>query len=246
MFVTTATSRRELQEGAVGLVRLDHGPLASAPRGVRARRAQLAADQERRVAAGLEQGERHHRGGRRLPVRAAHGDRPLHPRQLASRSAAVQDPRARRPGGRQLRVVLGDRRGDHHLRALRQVRGVVADRPARSRPRAAARSRTTRPGRSRSRSRRAAARRARARSSPRRRCPTKCSRRPSNGRRLIRARSTSSATRSAASGLATARAAFDISAIRCGAAEQAAHLARQPRTVQLGVRDHDRRAGLAP
>jgi hypothetical protein len=75
----------QLQEGAVGLVGLDHGPFALAPGGVRAGRAELASDQEGRVAAGLEQRQRGHGGGRRLAVRPAHRDDPLHPRQLAQR-----------------------------------------------------------------------------------------------------------------------------------------------------------------
>ena len=139
----------QLEERAVGLVGLDHGPLPRAPGGVRAGRAQLAADQERRLATGLEQTERDHRGCGGLPVGAAHGDRPLHPRELTEQIAAVEDARARRPGGRQLRVVVGDGRGDHHLRALGQVRRRRARSRARCRRRAAARHRTTRPGRSR-------------------------------------------------------------------------------------------------
>jgi hypothetical protein len=116
----------QLEEGAVRLVGLDHRPLPRPPDRVGARGAQLAADQERRVVARASQRVRRHRGRGRLAVRARDRDRALHPRQLAEQVRAVKHRRAGRAGGLQLGVVLGDRRGDDHLGAGREVGGVVA------------------------------------------------------------------------------------------------------------------------
>ena len=143
----------------------------------------------------------------------------------------------------QLRVVLGDRRRDDHLRALGQVCGVVADHridPRLAKPRAVGRLGLVRAGDARAELR---ARRAPGRSSPRRRSR----RSAAAGRRSWPAHtsaSTSSATRSAASGLATASRGVRHLRHPLRRRQQAAHLAREPRAVQLVVRDHDRRARL--
>ena len=118
----------ELEEGAIRLVRLDHHPLPPPPGGVRAGRAQLPADQERGVSAALPQGVSRHprRGG--LAMGAGDRDAAPQPRDLAQQVPAVQYRKAALAGRGQLGVVLGDRRGHHHLARLGQVRGVMADR----------------------------------------------------------------------------------------------------------------------
>ena len=162
--------------------------------------------------------------------------------ELAEQVGAVEDPRARRAGGRQLRVVLRDGGGDDDLGALRQVRRIVADDRLDAGRRAAARSTTTPPGRTRSRSRRAASRPARGRSCRHRRCP-RSGARPANGslrvmaiRRTIsrpagfRARASSSAPPGLAPrhGSATARAPARSTSRPSAAAPRAGRPPRAP------------------
>ena len=169
MFVTTASSGSSSQQRAVGLVGLDDEPLPRAPAGVRARRAQLAADE----VAGVHRRSRSSawatiERGRRLAVRAGDGDRAPQRGELA-RAARRGAARAARARGR---------------RAL----GVVR---ARSRWRRRARRRRPR-GRSRRRGRRpasipAVAQRARGTATPARSEPVTCapSARATSARPLI-------------------------------------------------------------
>ena len=89
--------RLELQERAVGLVRLHHDPVTLAPGGVGAGRAHLAADQVGRPSPAGHQRVRHHarRGG--LAVRPGHGHAALEPRHLRQQLAAMDHAGARAP-----------------------------------------------------------------------------------------------------------------------------------------------------
>ena len=190
-----------------------------------------------------------------------------------SRSPRWRTRRARRPCRRQLRVVLGDRGGDHHLGARGQVGRVVADDgldAGGAQPLAVGRlglvgARDARAELLRHERQAAHAGAADAyevegaagegrigstmpRDKRRPAGPSVCSGRAwadldASSSARPRAQH-SSAIRSAASGRATARAAFAISAIRCGAASRRADLAGQPRAVELAVRDDHGRAGL--
>ena len=117
----------EVQERAVGLVGLDHHPVAAAPHGVRL----LAAAGQRQLRthgvsdrlAARRQRVRDHRGRRRLAVRARDGDHAAHRHGLGEQLPAVVDPGRRDDLGQR----GGNRRGDDQLGTGRGVRGVVAD-----------------------------------------------------------------------------------------------------------------------
>jgi hypothetical protein len=101
------------QERAVALVRLHDEVVAGAVVPVGARLGDLAADDERRVLAGLLQDERGHRRGRGLAVRAGHRDRPPSGHRRGERLGAVQHAQAAPPRLDELQVVLRDRGGVH-------------------------------------------------------------------------------------------------------------------------------------
>ena len=112
----------ELEQRAVGLVRLDHQPLARPPARVRARRAHLPADEVARIRPRAAQRVDEHARGRRLAVRARDGDRRAQARELAEQVGAVQLAR----GGGALGVLGRDRGRVDDLGALGHVGGVVA------------------------------------------------------------------------------------------------------------------------
>ena len=90
---------RQLQEGAVGLVGLDHHPVAGAEPRIGAIGVDDAAvDHGRIEAAGIEQ-RRDQRGRRGLAVRAGDGDAALQPHQLGQHLGAPhhRQPLARAP-----------------------------------------------------------------------------------------------------------------------------------------------------
>ena len=60
-------------EGAVALVRLDDEPLPRVPHGIGADLVDVSSDQERGPHTRLDEDERQHGGGGRLPMRAGHG-----------------------------------------------------------------------------------------------------------------------------------------------------------------------------
>ncbi|SII94336.1 Uncharacterised protein [Mycobacteroides abscessus subsp. abscessus] len=115
------------EEGAVGLVRLGDEDVPGAEVGVRSRRREHPADDERGVeSAGLER-DRRHRRRRRLPVGARHGHGPRVGHERGERPGAVEDPQPPRARGDEFRVVLADRRGDDEGVGLAEVVGGVAD-----------------------------------------------------------------------------------------------------------------------
>jgi hypothetical protein len=120
----------EGEHRAVGLVGLHDEPLAGAPVGVQAGRAQLAADEIRRLQAAGQQRVGHHRRRRRLAVRAGDRDRALQSAELAQEVGArvlAQAALARRDA---LRVLGGDGRAVDHLDVVARwdVVGRVAGR----------------------------------------------------------------------------------------------------------------------
>ena len=173
----------ELEQRAVGLVGLDHDPLALAPAGVGAGRAQLAADHVGGIEARAAQRVDDHRRGGGLAVGAGHRDAALERGDLGQQVGAVQLAAARPPGAR------GCRAGPRSSRRPRRRRGRWRRRarsPARSRARAGARCSSTRRGQSRV----TWAPRARATSArpliPAPPMPTKCSRREDQSARAGR------------------------------------------------------------
>jgi hypothetical protein len=97
--------------------------------GVRAERRELAADDDRRVEARLRHHGRHHRGRRRLAVRAADGDAvAIEPHQLGEHLGAWDDRDLKVARGDHLGVVAADGRARHdEVRALHVDRAVALD-----------------------------------------------------------------------------------------------------------------------
>ena len=129
---------RQLEEGAVGFVGLDHHPVAFAePRIGAVGVDDAAVDHGRIEAAGVEQGgDQRGRGG--LAVRAGDGDAALQPHQLGQHLGAAHHRQALRARGGELRIVALDRRGDDDDLGAVEVRGVMADGDLRRPCRAAA------------------------------------------------------------------------------------------------------------
>ena len=118
---------RQLQEGAVALVGLDHHPFALAHAGIGAVGVDDAAIDHGRVEpAGFEQ-RRDHRGRRRLAVRAADGDRLAEAHQLGQHLGAPHDRQQLLARGLQLRIGFLDRGRDDHDFGVAEVLGAVAD-----------------------------------------------------------------------------------------------------------------------
>ena len=139
MLVTMTTSARQLQEGAVALVGLDHHPVAGAQPRVGAVGVDDAAiDHGRIEAAGVEQG-RDHRRRRGLAVGAGNRDAALQPHQFGEHLGAAHHGNALRARRHQFRIVALDRGRHHdHVGAV-DILGLVADRDRRCPSRAAAR-----------------------------------------------------------------------------------------------------------
>ena len=118
---------RELEEGAVRFVGLDHHPVALAHAGVGAVGVDDAAVDHRRVeSAGVEQ-RRDERGRGGLAVRAGDGDAGLEAHQLGEHLGPAHDRQAALAGDGELGVVAADRgRDDDDLGAV-DVLGLVAD-----------------------------------------------------------------------------------------------------------------------
>ncbi len=117
---------RVLVEAAVALVRLRDEDLPGALVRVGAGALQVAADRVRGVQPQVGETDGEHRGGRRLAVRAGHGQRPQPRHQRGQRVGAVQHREAAPVGLDQLGVVLADRAGDDHRRGVRrQMRAGV-------------------------------------------------------------------------------------------------------------------------
>ena len=118
---------RQLDEGAVGLVGLDHHPVAGAHAGIGAVGVDDAAVDDGRVeAAGIEQ-RRHHRGGGRLAVGAGDRDGLLEAHQLGQHLGAAHHRQQALARRLQLGIVALDRRGDDHHPRLAEIGGVMAD-----------------------------------------------------------------------------------------------------------------------
>ena len=105
MLVITRDRRRQLQERAVALVRLDDHVVAAPEPGVAAERAQPAADHRGRIQPGPLEHQRHHRRRRRLAVRAGDGDAVAQPHQLGEHLRARDHRDRRAPRLDHLRVV---------------------------------------------------------------------------------------------------------------------------------------------
>ena len=119
---------RQLEEGAVGLVGLDHHPVAGAEPRIGAVGVDDAAVDDGRIeAAGVEQ-RRHHRGRRGLAVRAGDGDAALQPHQLGQHLGAAHHRQPLRARRREFRIVALDRRGDDDDLGAAEIVGIVADR----------------------------------------------------------------------------------------------------------------------
>jgi hypothetical protein len=118
-------ARRQRQERAVVLVRLDDEARLAAELEVAAPRAHAPADH----AGGLEPGGRERLGGqhrgRGLPVRARDPDRQPAGDRLGERLRAADHRQARGARGGELGVVLGNGRRDHHGARVANVRRVV-------------------------------------------------------------------------------------------------------------------------
>ena len=105
---------RQLEEGAVGFVGLDHHPVAGAePRIGAVGVDDAAVDHGRIETAGIEQrGDQ--RGGRGLAVGAGDGDAAFQPHQLGQHLGAPHHRQALRARRDQFRIVALDRGRDHH------------------------------------------------------------------------------------------------------------------------------------
>jgi hypothetical protein len=107
---------RQLEEGAVALVGLDHHPLAFAHAGVGAVGVDDAAVDDGRVEPACVEQRRHHRGRRGLAVRAADGDRVAEAHQLGQHLGAAHDRQKLLARRLQFGIGLLDRgRDDDHL-----------------------------------------------------------------------------------------------------------------------------------
>ena len=119
---------RQLEEGAVGLVGLDHHPVAGAePRIGAVGLDDAAVDDGRIEIAGVEQrGDQ--RGGRGLAVGAGDRDAALEPHQLGQHLGAPHHRQPLRARRDEFRIVALDRgRHDDHL-GVAEIAGRVADR----------------------------------------------------------------------------------------------------------------------
>ena len=117
----------QLQEGAVGLVGLDHHPVARAEARIGAVGVDDAAvDHGRIEAAGIEQ-RRDQRGRRGLAVRAGDRDAALEPHQLGQHLGAAHDRQALRARRGQFRIVALDRGRDDDDLGVAEILGGVAD-----------------------------------------------------------------------------------------------------------------------
>ncbi len=134
MLVTTAMRGRQADEAAVGLVGLDHHPVALARAGVGAIGVDDAAVDHGRVElGGIEQGcDQRGRGG--LAVGAGDRDRPLEPHQLAQHLGPAHDRHAGAARGLDLGVVALDRGRHHDHPAVAEIGGPVADRDLDAQP----------------------------------------------------------------------------------------------------------------
>ena len=118
---------RELQEGAVGFVRLHHHPLAVAHAGIGAVGVDDAAVDDRRIEAARIEQRRDERGRRGLAVGAGHRDAGLEAHELGQHLGAAHDRQALLAGDDQFRVVALDGGGDHHDLGILHVLGLVPD-----------------------------------------------------------------------------------------------------------------------
>ena len=123
--------RRQLQEGPVVLVGFGDEVVALAQPRVGPEDVDLAADDDRRVEAGLGQDHARQRRRRRLAVGAGDGDSLLQAHDLAEHLGPADDRDAPRPGGGDLGVRLGHGRGDDEQVRVFDVRRVVPDRDLR-------------------------------------------------------------------------------------------------------------------
>ena len=105
--------RAQLQEGPVTLVRLGDEVAARTELCIRTKIRYLAADDDGRRYAHTVKCHADHRGGRRLAVRARDGDAVVLVDQCRVDIRAVQLWDAQIPRCNHLRVVVGNRRGDH-------------------------------------------------------------------------------------------------------------------------------------
>lgn len=120
--------RGVLLEAPVALVGLRDEEVALAVRGVGAGALQVAADRVRRVEAQAGQGDREHRGGGGLAVRAGDGDRAQAVHQGGQRVGTVHHRHGQLRRADQLGVVRADGAGDDHTgRVVRQMTGGVPD-----------------------------------------------------------------------------------------------------------------------
>ncbi len=118
--------RRDAQERAVGLVRLDDHVVALPELRVRPEGVHLPADHRGGIEAGVGEEVRRHRGGGGLPVRAGDGDAVLEPHELGEHLGPGDDRDLAPPRLHHLGVVAPDRRGDDDDVHLGEVLGGVA------------------------------------------------------------------------------------------------------------------------
>ncbi len=117
---------RQTGDGAVRLVALGDADIAAAATGVRPELQDLATDHERRVEVETFEGERDHRGGRRLAVGSRDDDaRAVILEDLREHIGPVQDRDAALPGSRELGLAGGNGRRDHHPGRVVGVPDVV-------------------------------------------------------------------------------------------------------------------------
>ena len=117
----------ELQERAVGLVRLRHQELALAEPRAGAEDAEPPAHDHRRVEPAAVEHERHHRGGRGLAVAARDRHPVLEAHELGQHLRPRDDGHAVPAGLGHLGVLPPHRgRDDHHVRPARVLRRVAA------------------------------------------------------------------------------------------------------------------------
>ena len=117
----------QMQEGAVGLVRLDHEDLAFAGMGVGAEAGHDGADEVGGIQAGADQGRRQHRAGARLAMGTRDGNLPRAGREHRGRRRAMQDAEPAPQSLRDLRDVLGVGGADHDGVGVVDVRRIVAE-----------------------------------------------------------------------------------------------------------------------
>ena len=118
---------RQLDERTVGLIRLDHHPLALAKPRIGAIGVDDAAIDDSRVESYLVENCRHHRSRCRLAMCTGNRDAALEAHQLGEHFRATHDRKESRPRFYQLRVFRPDRRRhDDHLRIL-EIPGLLAD-----------------------------------------------------------------------------------------------------------------------